>query len=201
MEPRIIKTQEQYRRYLVKVERLVARDPDSASTAGGRLEFLARLVEDYEKTRYMFRKPGAVEAILFRMEEQGLRQKDIAEILGGKNRASEVLSRKRNLTLPMIRALYEKLAISPELLIREPAAVYRAGTKAEAARKTKSKQTRSAGTKTGRLALRAARPERSDRLGDQLAFLRPLLRLRRISSCCLPSGRGPRRAADPWPCL
>ena len=63
---------------------------------------------------------------MFRMEEQGLRQKDVAEILGGKNRASEVLSGKRGLTLSMIRALHEKLAIPPELLIREPAEEYAA---------------------------------------------------------------------------
>jgi HTH-type transcriptional regulator/antitoxin HigA len=59
------------------------------------------------------------------MEQQGLRQKDIAPLLGGKNRASEVLSRKRPLTLPMIRSLYEKLGIPPGLLIREPAANYK----------------------------------------------------------------------------
>lgn len=124
MEPRIIKTDEQYRRALGEVERLAAEDPDSDSAEGGRLELLAKLVEDYEKTRFKFRKPGPVEAILFRMEEQGLRQKDLAEILGGKNRASEVLAGKRSLTLPMIRALHEKLAIPPELLIREPDAQY-----------------------------------------------------------------------------
>ena len=148
MELRIIKTQEQYRRYLGEVERLAARDPDPDSADGARLELLAKLVEDYEKARFKFRKPGAVEAILFRMEQQGLRQKDIAGILGGKNRASEVLSGKRTLTLPMIRALYEKLSISPELLIREPTAVYRAGAKVEATRKIKAKQSRSAETKT-----------------------------------------------------
>lgn len=125
MEPRIIKTEEQYRRTLSEVECLAAQDPDPDTAEGGRLELLAKLVEDYEKARFRFRKPGPVEAILFRMEEQGLRQKDIAEILGGKNRASEVLSGKRGLTLPMIRALHEKLAIPPELLIREPAAEYR----------------------------------------------------------------------------
>lgn len=127
METRIIKTEEQYRRYLGEVERLAAQDPDPDSGDGGRLELLAKLVEDYEKARFKFRKPGPVEAILFRMEEQGLRQKDIAEILGGKNRASEVLSGKRGLTLPMIRALHEKLAIPPELLIREPAVTYGPG--------------------------------------------------------------------------
>lgn len=127
MEPRIIKTEEQYQRYLSEVERLAVHDPDPASVDGGRLELLAKLVEDYEKSRFKFRKPSPVEAILFRMEEQGLRQKDMAEMLGGKNRASEVLSGKRSLTLTMIRALYEKLAIPLELLIREPAVEYGPG--------------------------------------------------------------------------
>jgi HTH-type transcriptional regulator/antitoxin HigA len=125
MEPRIIKTKEQYRRYLGEIQRLAAQDPNLESPEGGRLELLAKLVEDYEKARFMFRKPDPVDAILFRMEQQGLRQKDIAPLLGGKNRASEILSRKRSLTLPMIRALYEKLDIPPALLIREPRAEYR----------------------------------------------------------------------------
>lgn len=148
MEPRIVKTEEQYRRYLSEVERLAARDPESDSADGGRLELLAKLLEDYEKARFSFRKPGPVEAILFRMDEQGLRQKDIAEILGGKNRASEILSGKRGLTLPMIRALYEKLAIPVELLIREPAAAYGAGAGIEVARKIKARQSLVAGTKS-----------------------------------------------------
>ena len=147
MEPRIIKTEQQYRHYLDEVARLAAQDPDSSSRQGGRLELLAKLVEDYEKTRFKFRKPGPVEAILFRMEEQGLRQKDIAEMLGGKNRASEILSGKRNLTLPMIRALYEKLAIPPEFLIREPASVYSAGAGTQVAGKAKVKRRVIAGAK------------------------------------------------------
>lgn len=148
MEPRIIKTEDQYRRYLSEVERLAAQDPGADSREGGRLELLAKLVEDYEKARFKFRKPGPVEAILFRMEEEGLRQKDIAEMLGGKNRASEVLSGRRTLTLPMIRALYEKLEIPPELLIREPTADYNAGAGVAAARKIKLKRRLSAKEKT-----------------------------------------------------
>jgi HTH-type transcriptional regulator / antitoxin HigA len=125
MEPRIIKTEAQYRAALAVVERLAAEDPVAGSADGDRLELLAKLVEDYEKERYRFAHPDPVEAILFRMQEQGLKQKDLVDILGGKNRVSEVLARKRGLTLPMIRALYEKLAIPTELLIREPAATYR----------------------------------------------------------------------------
>ena len=124
MEPRIIKTEEQYRRFLEEVARIAASDPDPDTEDGARLELLAKLVEDYEKSRFRFEQRDPVEAILFRMEQQGLRQKDIADLLGGKNRASEVLARKRPLTVSMIRALHERLAIPPELLIREPASTY-----------------------------------------------------------------------------
>ncbi len=124
LEPRIIKTDEQYRRFLSEVETLAAEDPDPESQAGTRLELLAKLVEEYEKTRFPFEKPDPIDAILFRMEQQGLRQKDIAELLGGKNRASEVLARKRPLTLSMIRSLHERLNIPASLLIRKPEASY-----------------------------------------------------------------------------
>ena len=70
MEPRIIKTEDQYRRYLGEVERLAAQDPDLDSAKGGRLELLAKLVEDYEKARFRFRKPGSVEATLFSEKEK-----------------------------------------------------------------------------------------------------------------------------------
>lgn len=124
MEPRIIKSDEQHRQALDEVERLAAREPDMASVEGARLELFAKLVDDYERDRYPFAKPDPVAAILFRMEQQGLRQKDVAHALGGKNRASEVLARKRPLTLAMIRRLVDEFAMSPALLIREPAADY-----------------------------------------------------------------------------
>lgn len=125
LEPRIIKTDAQYQRFMAEVERLAALDPDPDSSDGARLELLAMLVEMYEKVRFAFAPPDPIEALAFRMEQQGLRQKDIAPLLGGKNRASEVLARKRPLTLPMIRSLYEKLELAPVLLIREPTATYK----------------------------------------------------------------------------
>ena len=125
MELRIIKTDEQHRRYVEEARRLAKRDPRPQSGDGARLELLAKLIDDYEKERFKFRKPDPIDAIIFRMEEQGLRQADIAAIVGGKNRASEILSRKRPLTLAMVRALHEKLGIASELLIREPSAEYR----------------------------------------------------------------------------
>lgn len=120
IEPRIIKTEGQYRTYLVEVDRLATDDPAPGTADGDRLELLAKLIEDYEKERFKFRRPDPVEAILFRMQERGLRQKDLVPILGGKNRVSEVLARKRPLTLAMVRALSDSLQIPADLLIREP---------------------------------------------------------------------------------
>ena len=125
-----IKTDAHHRYFLAEVERLTAQDPEPASGPGVHLELLAKAVEDYERNRYFFDKPDPIDAIRFRMEEQGLRQKDIAPYLGGKNRASEVLSGKRSLTRHMINALYEQLDIPLELLVREPTAKYKVKRKA-----------------------------------------------------------------------
>lgn len=124
MDPRIIKTEQQHGDVIAEIERLALDDPPMGSPEGDRLELLAKLVEDYEKQRFAFARPDPLSAIRFRMEEQGLRQKDLAVILGGKNRVSEVLSGKRALTLGMVRSLSETLHIPAELLVREPAAQY-----------------------------------------------------------------------------
>jgi HTH-type transcriptional regulator/antitoxin HigA len=128
---RIIKTKAQHKAAFEELTRLARLNPAPESGNGLRLELLAKLVEDYEKKRFAFAKPDPIDAILHRMAERGLSQKDIAPALGGKNRASEVLARKRALTLPMIRALHEKLDIPPALLIREPAGVYRVRMRAK----------------------------------------------------------------------
>ncbi len=123
MEPKIIKTDAEHKAYLAEIERLAADDPPPGSVDGDRLELLAKLVEDYEKERYRFSRPDPISAIRFRMDERGLKQKDIAPLLGGKNRASEVLSGKRPLTVQMIRSLSESLLIPADLLVGEaPAA-------------------------------------------------------------------------------
>jgi len=119
MDIRVIKSDEQHQHFLEEVGRLAGHDPDPSSEEGARLELLAKLVEDYEKAKFPFAKPDPVDAIVYRMEQQDLRQKDIAPLLGGKSRASEILSRKRSLTLPMIRALTDKLGIPASILIQE----------------------------------------------------------------------------------
>ncbi len=124
LEPKIIKTEDQYQAYLAEVGRLTADDPAPGTSDGDRLELLAKLVEDYEKGRFQFKRPDPIDAIRFRMEEQGLRQKDLALLLGGRNRVSEVLAGKRPLTLSAVRALSDALHIPADLLIREPDATY-----------------------------------------------------------------------------
>ena len=124
LEPKIIKTEEQYQAYLAEVGRLAIDDPVQGTADGDRLELLAKLVEDYEKGRFQFKRPDPIDAIRFRMEEQGLRQKDLALLLGGRNRVSEILAGKRPLTLSAVRALSSALHIPADLLIREPEAPY-----------------------------------------------------------------------------
>lgn len=124
-EPKIIKTEAEYRASLAEVDRLATNDPASGTADGDRLELFAKLVEDYEKARFQFSRPGPIDAIRFRMEEQGLRQIDLAPFLGGRNRVSEVLAGKRPLTVASIRALSEALHIPADLLVREPQATYR----------------------------------------------------------------------------
>ena len=124
MEPRILKTKAQHRQALAEVVRLATLDPPLSSPDGVKLELLAKLVEDYEKERFPFARPDALSAIRFRMEQRGLRQKDLASVLGGKNRVSEVLSGKRALTLGMVRSLRYSLGIPAELLVREPEVPY-----------------------------------------------------------------------------
>jgi len=69
MELRIIKTEEQHRRYLEEARRLAKGDPEPGSKDGARLKLLAKLIDDYERERFKFRKPDPIEAILFRMQE------------------------------------------------------------------------------------------------------------------------------------
>jgi HTH-type transcriptional regulator/antitoxin HigA len=77
------------------------------------------MIDEYEKKHYKIDAPEPIEAIKIRMEEMQLRQVDLADALGGKNRVSEVLNRKRKLTLEMIRNLTERLNLSPGLLIND----------------------------------------------------------------------------------
>ena len=120
MEPRVIKSENEYKMALAEAERLIALDPEPGTPDADRLDLLAILVEAYEKKRFSIALPSPIEAILFRMEEQGLMQKDLVPYMGSKSKVSEVLSGKRPLTIQMIRELHAGLAIPLEVLLHEP---------------------------------------------------------------------------------
>jgi HTH-type transcriptional regulator / antitoxin HigA len=111
-----IRSEKDYERALAEVEELWG--AKAGTPKGDRLDILATLIEVYEAEHYPMDPPDPIEAIKFRMEQQGLKRKDLEEILGTRTRVSEVLNRKRGLSINMIRALHEKLGISAEILIR-----------------------------------------------------------------------------------
>ncbi|MDC8010957.1 ImmA/IrrE family metallo-endopeptidase [Tahibacter soli] len=114
---KVLKTNEQYEGALNELESLIVLDPSPESPEVDRLELLTVLVREYESRTFKFEPTDPVDAIEYRMSEQRLRQKDLAPYLGGKNRASEILARKRSLTLDMIRALHEALHIPLQSLV------------------------------------------------------------------------------------
>lgn len=110
-----IKTKKDYEAALKKIEGLFNAKPNTSD--GDLLDVLTTLVEGYEQKHYKIAPPDPIEAIKFRMEQLGLKQSDIAEVIGGKNRASEILNRKRELTARMMRDLHRKFNIPAESLL------------------------------------------------------------------------------------
>jgi len=110
-----IKTERDYQRALKEIEKMWDARPNTPK--GDRLEVLVTLVEAYEQKHYKMEPPDAVEAIKFRMEQLGLTQSELAKYLGGRSRASEVLNRKRKLTVGMMRSLRKHLDIPAESLL------------------------------------------------------------------------------------
>ncbi len=110
-----IHTEEAYESALERVASLMDAKPGTPEF--DEIEVLSALIENYEAKHYPIDAPDPIEAIKFRMEQEGLRQKDMVSILGNKSRVSEILNRKRKLTLEMIRNLHEKLNIPFENLM------------------------------------------------------------------------------------
>lgn len=117
MSARVIRSEEQYKAYLAEIEGLLAIPPEANSASAERLDLLTVLVESYENQKYPIEPPSPIDAIKFRMEEKGLKQADLIPYFGTRSRVSEVLSGKRSLTIPMIRALSVGLGISTETLV------------------------------------------------------------------------------------
>jgi HTH-type transcriptional regulator/antitoxin HigA len=117
MKPRVIKTQAQYEATLARIEEIFDAKPGTAK--GDELELLLLLVESYEDAAYPIDLADAITALRFRMEQEGLRPKDLIPYIGSKSKVSEVLSGQRPLSLTMIRKLVTGLGIPAEVLLRQ----------------------------------------------------------------------------------
>ena len=111
-----IRTQADYKSAMAEVERLWG--AKSGTAKGDRLDVLVTLIETYEARHFPMDPPDPIEAIQFRMEQQGLSRKDLEPMIGSRARVAEVMNRKRSLSIDMIRRLHEQLGISAEVLIR-----------------------------------------------------------------------------------
>lgn len=117
MEIKAIKTEQDYNQALKRLEDIFHAHIDTPE--GDEAEVLSILIEKYEDEQYPIGMPDPIEAIKFRMEQMGMKQKDLTEVIGFTSRVSEILNRKRKLTLDMIRKLSDKLQIPTEVLIQE----------------------------------------------------------------------------------
>lgn len=117
MEIKIIKNEDDYNSALKRLEEIF--DAPVNSPDGDEAELLTVLIEKYEEEHYPIEAPDPIEAIRFRMEQMNMKKKDLAEVLGYKSRVSEILSRKRKLSLKMIRQLHKKLRIPYDSLLTE----------------------------------------------------------------------------------
>ncbi len=117
MKIKPIKTEEDYQFALKRLE--IIFDAPIGTPKSDEADLLALMIDDYEKKHYPIDAPDPVEAIKIRMEEMQLKQVDLVDAIGGKSRVSEILNRKRKLTVEMIRKLTKLLNLSPGLLINE----------------------------------------------------------------------------------
>jgi HTH-type transcriptional regulator/antitoxin HigA len=111
-----IKTKKDYQHALERLE--IIFDAKRGTKEGDELEILGILLDQYENELFPIDLPDPIEAIKFRMEQMGYTQNDLAKVVGLKSRASEILSKKRKLSLEMIRQLHEKLNIPTDVLIQ-----------------------------------------------------------------------------------
>ena len=116
MEIKLIKTEEEYNRALADIEALF--DAEPGTPEGDLLELLVILVDKYENEVCPIPEPDPIEAIKFMLEQKQMGAKDLAKIINSQSRASEILNRKRKLTLRMIQLLHTELSIPAEVLIK-----------------------------------------------------------------------------------
>ncbi|HYA04651.1 MAG TPA: helix-turn-helix domain-containing protein [Xanthobacteraceae bacterium] len=111
-----IRTKADYEKALAEVKRLWG--AKGGTPEGDRLDVLATLIDAYEAEHYPMDPPDPIEAIKFRMEQQGLSRKDLEPLIGTRTRVAEILNRKRSLSIGMIHRLHKHLGISADVLIR-----------------------------------------------------------------------------------
>jgi len=117
MNIKLIKTDADYQKALKRLEEIF--DAKIGTHESDEADILGLMVDEYENKHFPIEAPDPIEAIKIRMEDLNLKQSDLADALGGKNRVSEILNRKRRLTLEMIRNLTKRLNLSPGLLIQD----------------------------------------------------------------------------------
>lgn len=117
MEIRPIKTEADYQKALERLDEIF--DAKIGSIESDEADILGLMIDEYEKKKYPIEAPDPIEAIKIRMEEMQLKQIDLVDAIGGKSRVSEVLNRKRKLTVEMIRNLKSRLHLSSDILIND----------------------------------------------------------------------------------
>ena len=115
MDIKPIKTEQDYKTALSRIEELWGAKKDTLE--GDELDLLVTLVESYEMKHYPIAPPDPIDAIKFRMEQMGMTSADMVQYLGSQSRVSEILNRKRHLTLRMVKSLYKGLKIPAEILL------------------------------------------------------------------------------------
>ena len=114
-----IKNKQEHSRYLSRAYDLMQIKVEPYSLESDELEILSILIETYEKEHFPIEPPNPIDAILFRIDQLGMKRSDLSKILGSRSRVSEIFSRKRKLSLTMIRKLNEHLGISAQILIKD----------------------------------------------------------------------------------
>ncbi len=117
MEMKVIKTEEEYKQALSRLEMIFDSEPGTAE--GDELELLSLLINNYENFSCPIDLPDPIEAIKFRMEQLNYKPKDLADVIGFRSRVTEVLNKKRKLSLDMIRKINQRMHISTDVLIQK----------------------------------------------------------------------------------
>ncbi|HEV7348278.1 helix-turn-helix domain-containing protein [Telluribacter sp.] len=117
MDIKLIKTEEEYQEALMRLNTLF--DAPMGTPESDQADLLALVIDEYEKKKYPIEAPDPIEAIKIRMEELDLKQVDLVPYIGGKSQVSEILNRKRKLTVEMVRNLARRLNLSASILVND----------------------------------------------------------------------------------